>query len=408
MSGEVEHDKNDSATQGMFRDFSGLLNQDQAILGQLHLMQHSSGVESSVLITRTIAKDDSSVIENSCATSLSEDNTLEEYTWRENELDQVHSPFAFSIESNDQVLAAHEDISTFLSRLSIQTSNTKDLDCENSEGEIDHKLILPTLVRRKEEKSFVSKESYDPLSTTNNQGYMDCSFSVAESQTLVPGCKERQRLESYERMHAKGITPNICREMGFDSSDFYIHREGSLMCSNVEPSSLKVSDCFHTTKQDLENAVDMLRSYIDCYVVLPAFTYRFDEEKISDFQLFLTGGLLSEESKITASKRKIAEEIGVYVNINDVIFQEHRKVSKSNRINHIVIYKSSRIKQINPDFFPAPSDSPIKSRKILSWLIVDQPEQVVVRERLQSRDRGGKFVVMTRVENLIRLLNYIL
>jgi hypothetical protein len=207
---------------------------------------------------------------------------------------------------------------------------------------------------------------------------------------------------------AAKLSVSICKMIEINNFDFYIHMEGTNKYPKIKPDNINVSTLFGSNKKFLLNSLEFLEKYSTSYVILPAYTFNNDDDTINDFQLFISGGCSENEPTTVTSRKEIAEELGIYVTMKDIIYHEKLETSNKNNFSTISIYKPGKIKPINPDLFVVSNQYNKTKEKILTWVLVDKPKYVIYRQRLKSRDKAGKFVVITHVSNLIKLIHYYL
>ncbi len=177
----------------------------------------------------------------------------------------------------------------------------------------------------------------------------------------------------------------------------YLHKEGSeLQPFPVE--KLPVSKCFHTYGASV---VDMLKGQTG-YVVLPVYLDKFGN--ISDYQLAVTGSCLPSETDTAASIRENHEEIGCNIT--------SEYISNSRTVPGVKPGVSVFAKVIKPTNFapaipiPTPQGKDDRNRKILSWLIINTPSDILNRKRISSTDKAGQVVVILSVSDTIKLIQH--
>jgi hypothetical protein len=178
----------------------------------------------------------------------------------------------------------------------------------------------------------------------------------------------------------------------------FLHLEGTSTLQTFPLGKLPVSKCFHTSGSSV---VDMLKGQSG-YVVLPI--YLNDNGEICDYQLAVTGSCLPSENDTQASIRENHEEIGF--NVLSSYISNKRKVAGNKRSVSVFA------KVIKPtNFAPAPppiisDENDDKTRKILTWLIIDNPTDIFNRTRTASTDKAGKAVAILSVSDTIKLIQH--
>ena len=167
----------------------------------------------------------------------------------------------------------------------------------------------------------------------------------------------------------------------------FIHIEGGELIE-TEIKNLPISSCTYVSGI---NGALLLDRY-DGWLVLPAYN---KGKQFIDYQLAVTGSPYVTESPTIASQREIAEEIGLHVEPNDMIScNKLPKFLGRDIVSHV--WKPSIVE---PSKIVCNKGRDNKQHKVSSYIIVDNPEQVLCRKRIVSTDKAGTYVVIMKISD---------
>ena len=205
----------------------------------------------------------------------------------------------------------------------------------------------------------------------------------------------------------KIITDEIIRKLNL--GDVFIHKEESKMLQSFDFKELPISTTFYIHPSDIDEICTMFIGLEEKFVILPAYT---KDDIITDFQLAVTGSCQNlskykcktNEFK-TTSIRETAEEIGI--NTHDGKFKTRKfifgDITTCVQIIELdTIKKSQPIKNKNKN-----SKYDNKKFKVMSWIIFNNPSDIIIRNRTKSVDIAGKYVVVIRIRDLIKLIKFL-
>ncbi len=181
----------------------------------------------------------------------------------------------------------------------------------------------------------------------------------------------------------------------------YLHLEGTRRLEPTSFSDLPVSPWIPAPASKL---TPLLEGY-EGYVALPVYLKDNpcgDTPIITDFQLAVTGSVAGKETWVQSCAREIREEIGMDTHINSPI--KSSKFTHRCRSIYASVYKPTKLTAPNPSTTTPGADD--KTRKVVTWILMDKPDAVFVRHRMASTDIAGVMVVVANVTDVCKLLNH--
>ena len=215
---------------------------------------------------------------------------------------------------------------------------------------------------------------------------------------------------------------NLCNKLSENNPDFintdiwqtamnnkcYIHSENNTNIKEVLISYLPVSNTFYNTSK---NVLDLLNNCADIeskWVSLPAYAIQGSKHKVADFQLATTGSKSSLDSNYDqTSIRECGEENGILVQDEDLVGYSTLPDHDNKHVESFVYFVKDVKHAQSCNTFSKKTDN--YNEKIMSWVIFNNPEDIIHRKRInivESGDSAGELTVVMRVsdlKNLIRL-----
>ena len=175
------------------------------------------------------------------------------------------------------------------------------------------------------------------------------------------------------------------------------HCEGADTIEQVSLLDLPISRCLYGG-----NRLNGTLRSANCptsWLVLPAYLNK--EGKFNDFQLVISGSIKHGETVLASSKREISEEIGFTFDDGPIVTTEPFNFIKNKTVAPSV-YKPNALR---PNVLGSESGKDDKDRKVATWLVIDNPNQVIPRRRTGSTDKAGVFVIVMKVADVITLID---
>lgn len=174
----------------------------------------------------------------------------------------------------------------------------------------------------------------------------------------------------------------------------FVHNEGSNILEGESFSKFGLSKCIYAQKSDIINFLDGQTGY----VALPVY----QNKSFADFQLAVTGSIGTMEFPEEASVREIQEEIGLFTCNEDIIKSTYVKNQKKDLYLHIhKLATCEPARHINSN--PGEDD---RSQKVISWVVLNDPKDIIKRKRIQSNDTAGNLVIVAAISDIIKLLKH--
>lgn len=176
--------------------------------------------------------------------------------------------------------------------------------------------------------------------------------------------------------------------------NLFVHNEGSDILEKESFSKFGLSKCIYARKSDIVNFLNGQTGY----VTLPVYL----NKSFADFQLAVTGSIGTMEFPEEASVREIQEEIGLYTCNDDIVKSVYLKHQKKDLYLHI--HKLSTVepaRKINSN--PGEDD---RSQKVISWVILNDPKDILKRKRIHSNDTAGNLVIVAAISDIVKLLQH--
>ena len=211
---------------------------------------------------------------------------------------------------------------------------------------------------------------------------------------MVNGIKPDEQKDRNPRI---GLTDKEVRAFGVNP-EVYVHCENTQQLWKMPLSELPISSCLPGKQKlgpILESAV-RTANIRDSWAVLPA--YLVEGGNFNDFQLTISGSMKPKESSDQGAKRESSEEIGLDF-VDPPLVTGFIRGGKSINVS---VYKPSHLRQPMPQAIDTRGDD--KSNKVATWLLIDDPYQVIGRQRVASKDKAGKVVVVMKFADVIRLI----
>jgi hypothetical protein len=155
----------------------------------------------------------------------------------------------------------------------------------------------------------------------------------------------------------------------------------------------------------INSMIDCLKNVDnDMYCVLPAYFSKV-HNKLSDFQLVVTGSTENHESPFETCCRELAEEIGMD---GDIIHTGSYYYEKnSQRINsHVFRVHLTTPTKINSLERQINNYEINKQEKVVLIPLIENPMQLINRKRIVSADNAGESVIIFKVRMLKTLLKH--
>ena len=202
------------------------------------------------------------------------------------------------------------------------------------------------------------------------------------------------------------LTREQVRELGIES--VFVHSEGDTELTPNELSNLPISQTLYG-KKELIPLIENLKGY----VALPAY---LSKGEFHDFQLAVTGSPQKGESEgdedesiTSAAIREIKEEIGITIPdsldpIDTLNFNSEKKMVNAFVYKPQSIVRSEKEEKVSDDTIPKVDNS---DKKIVSWVLLNDPDEIIIRQRITSKDKAGKKVVVMQIEDVVKLIKYL-
>ncbi len=197
------------------------------------------------------------------------------------------------------------------------------------------------------------------------------------------------------------------------NSTCFVHKEGKKYSKEVNINCLPVSKSFPSYGKTILSILSQSEISIDDkWISLPAYAKKYNKMHVKDFQLATTGTKSSKEKDYSAtSERECGEENGINVTDENLISFSAFTYDTGEGVKHVeafVYYVNS----VEPSraIQPVPQKSGNPTEKIMSWIIFDNPHDIVNRKRINvdmSGDRAGELSVVMRITDLKNLIEFL-
>ncbi len=197
------------------------------------------------------------------------------------------------------------------------------------------------------------------------------------------------------------------------NSTCFVHKEGKKYSKEVNISYLPVSKSFPSYGKTILSILSQSEISIDDkWISLPAYAQHYNKMRVKDFQLATTGTKSSKDKDYSAtSERECGEENGINVTDENLISFSAFTYDTGEDIKQVeafVYYVNS----VDPSraIQPVPKKSEDSTKKIMSWIIFDNPHDIVNRKRINvntSGDSAGELSVIMKVTDLKNLIEFL-
>ena len=194
----------------------------------------------------------------------------------------------------------------------------------------------------------------------------------------------------------------------------FIHLEETNYLRKVPIKYLPLSKSFPSFWSDINELFKFcdIVSIDTKWISLPAYVNKSDTSKILDFQCATTGTKSSLDEKFeTTSERECAEENGILVEEEDLVgYKEFKYGNNNERHVKAFVYYVNQIKKPIFDeekYVPIPKETEDSNQKIMSFILFDDPAEIVNRKRISSKitnDFAGEATVVMQVSDLKNLI----
>ena len=186
----------------------------------------------------------------------------------------------------------------------------------------------------------------------------------------------------------------------------YIHKEDDTHIKEVLISYLPVSNSFYNTSKNVLDLLNNCPNIESKWVSLPAYAKKGSPYTIADFQLATTGSKSSLDSDYDqTSIRECGEENGIAVEDEDLVGYSTLPDYDGKHVEAFV-YSVNNVKQAAL-CDPVSKKTDNFNEKIMSWVIFNDPKDIIHRKRInlkESGDSAGELTVVMRVSDLKNLI----
>jgi hypothetical protein len=178
----------------------------------------------------------------------------------------------------------------------------------------------------------------------------------------------------------------------------YLHTEGTTELVACTYTQLPVSRWIPAHASSLLPLLEGVTGFLALPVYLNKSAHG---SSIADFQLAVTGSIAGFETPDESSVREIQEEIGFQTSPASIIRATTFEF-KGKEINVSLHCPATLTMAVTP---PTPAGRDNKQRKVITWILMNRPEDIFTRKRIASSDTAGEVVVVAAVSDVRRLLS---
>jgi len=197
------------------------------------------------------------------------------------------------------------------------------------------------------------------------------------------------------------------------NSTCFVHKDGNNFSKETQISYLPVSKSFPSNGKTILALLSQCEISIDDkWVSLPAYAKKDNKMHVLDFQLATTGTKSSKEKDYSAtSERECGEENGINVTDEHLVsFAEFTyDTEKDVKYVEAFVYYVSSVEPARK-IQPVSKETEDSSQKIMSWIIFDNPYDIIKRKRINvksSGDSAGELSVIMKVSDLKNLIEFL-
>ncbi len=207
----------------------------------------------------------------------------------------------------------------------------------------------------------------------------------------------------------KCLEPNIPVDIvnTVTNTKCFLHYEGSKTIRSVDINYLPVSKSFPAECKTIIEMLDSceIDSIDSKWISLPAYDNKLKPGRIKDFQCATTGTKSSLDADyFITSARECAEENGIKVTDEDLIGYKTFDYN-GKHVEAFAYYVTSIQKPGNFNLIPKNTEN--YKHKIMSFILFDNPNDIVNRVRVSSKltgDSAGEVTVVMKVKDLKNII----
>lgn len=251
--------------------------------------------------------------------------------------------------------------------------------------------------------------SNNSTNITNKTGYYansahNNSFAKSKQKSRDPYdlfrlCKSRAKKPQTYNMEPiwQTVTKGTC----------YVHREGTKFSNRLIPiSCLPASQSFPNNSRNVLEFLNACPGIDDKWVSLPAYANPDNPNFVGDFQCATTGTKSDDEKTFDmTSVRECGEENGIDVSSANLLATT--QLAHPYKQVHAFIYSISNILPASKSLPTYPKEKDNSTNKIMSWILFDDPKQIVNRQRANVKSSGDSAGVLTVIMKVSDLKNLI-
>lgn len=197
------------------------------------------------------------------------------------------------------------------------------------------------------------------------------------------------------------------------NSTCFVHKEGNNFSKETKISYLPVSKSFPSNGKTILSILSQCEISIDDkWVSLPAYGKKDNKMLVQDFQLATTGTKSNDEKDYSnTSERECCEENGINVIDENLVNFAEFTYDTGKTIKHVqaFVYYVNSLEPARA-IQPVSKASENSSQKIMSWVIFDNPDDIIKRKRINvntSGDCAGELSVVMKVSDLKNLIEFL-
>ncbi len=207
----------------------------------------------------------------------------------------------------------------------------------------------------------------------------------------------------------KCLEPNVPADIvnTVTNTKCFLHYEGYKTTRSVDINYLPVSKSFPAECKTIIEMLDSceIDSIDSKWISLPAYDNKSKPGRIKDFQCATTGTKSSLDADyFETSARECAEENGIKVTDEDLIGYKTFDFN-GKHVEAFVYYVTSIQKPGNFNLIPKNTEN--YKHKIMSFILFDNPDDIVNRVRVSSKltaDAAGEVTVVMKVKDLKNII----
>lgn len=197
------------------------------------------------------------------------------------------------------------------------------------------------------------------------------------------------------------------------NSTCFVHKEGNPFSNETKISYLPVSKSFPSNGKTILALLSQSEIPLDDkWISLPAYAKKDNKMHVQDFQLATTGTKSNKEKDYSdTSERECGEENGINVTDENLVSFTEFTYDTGRDVKHVeaFVYYVSSVEPARP-IQPVSKETEDPTQKIMSWVIFDNPYDIVKRKRINVKSSGdcaGELSVVMKVSDLKNLIEFL-